>query len=114
VLRYPMLFNGINHRDWVPHIRQHMHRLRLWDFLTVELPYPPSPSAPAQSVVSEKTTAAEKDKLLADYEDRLSSYESQFHAYRSWLDEDTCAGSVLTTSMEDRFATGIVDFEQTH
>jgi hypothetical protein len=92
----------------------HMRGLRLLDFLTDELPCPPSPSAPAQSVISEKTTAAEKEKLLAYYEDCLASYESQFHAYRTWLDEDVCAGSVLTASMEDRFAADIVDFERTH
>jgi hypothetical protein len=70
--------------------------------------------APAEPVISEKTTSAEKEKLLADYEDHLVSYKSQFHAYRTWLDEDACAGSVLTASMEDRFAADIVDFERTH
>jgi hypothetical protein len=65
-------------------------------------------------VITEKTTTAEKEKLLADYEDRRASYESQFHAYRTWLDEDARAGSILTTSMEDRFAVDIVEFEQTH
>jgi hypothetical protein len=68
----------------------------------------------AQPVISEKTTAAEKEQLLADYEDRLTSYESQFHAYRTWLDEDAHAGLVLTASMEDRFATDIMDFKRTH
>jgi hypothetical protein len=52
-----MLFNGINYRDWVPRMRG----LRLWDFLMGELPCPPSPSAPDQPVISEKTTAAEKE-----------------------------------------------------
>jgi hypothetical protein len=110
VLRCPVLFNGTNYRDWVPH----MCGLRLWDFLTGELPCPPSPSAPAQPMISEKTTAAEKEQLLADYEDRMASYESQFHAYRAWLDEDAHAGSVLTASMEDRFAADIMNFERTH
>jgi hypothetical protein len=114
VLRCLVLFNGTNYRDWVPHMRLHMRELHLWDFLTGELPYPSSPSAPAQPVISEKTIAAEKERLLADYEDRLASYESQFHAYRTWLDEDARAGSVLTTSMEDRFTTDIMDFEWTH
>jgi hypothetical protein len=59
----------------------HMRGLHLWDFLTGELPCPPSSSPPAQSVISEKTTAAEKERLLADYEDHLASYESQFHTY---------------------------------
>jgi hypothetical protein len=38
----------------------------------------------------------------------------QFHAYRTWLDEDARAGSVLEDSMEDRFAADIVGFERTH
>jgi hypothetical protein len=76
VLRCPVLFNGTNHRDWVPHMRLHMRRLSLWDFLKGELPCPPSPTALAQPVISEKTTAAEKEWLLTDYEDRLASYES--------------------------------------
>jgi hypothetical protein len=65
-------------------------------------------------MILEKTTAAEKERLLADYEDRLDSYESQFHAYRTWLDEDAHADSVLTASMENRFAADIMDFERTH
>jgi hypothetical protein len=79
-----------------------------------ELLCPLSPSAPAQPKISEKTTTAEKEQLLADYEDHLASYESQFHAYRTWLDEDARAGSVLTASMEGRFAADIMDFERTH
>jgi hypothetical protein len=68
----------------------------------------------AQPVISEKTTAAENERLIADYDDHLASYESQFHAYRTWLDEDVRASSVLIASMEDRFAANIIDFEQTH
>jgi hypothetical protein len=41
VLRCPVLFNGTNYRNWVPHMRN-----LLWDFLTGELPCPSSPSAP--------------------------------------------------------------------
>jgi hypothetical protein len=92
----------------------HMRSLRLWDFLTGELPCPPRPSAAVVPVILEKTIAAEKEKLLADYEDRLASYESQFHAYKTWLDEDARASLVLTASMEDRFAADIVEFERTH
>jgi hypothetical protein len=92
----------------------HIHGLHLWDFLTGELPCPSSPSAPAHPVISKKTTTTQKEQLLADYEDRLDSYESQFHAYKTWLDEDARAGSVLTASMEDHFAADILDFVQTH
>jgi hypothetical protein len=109
-----MLFNGTKYSDWVPRIRLHMRGLRLWDFLTGELPCPPSPSAPAQPVILEKTTAAEKERVIADYDDRLVSYESQFCAYRTWLDEDARTGSVRTASMDDCFAVDIVDFDRTH
>jgi hypothetical protein len=40
-----------------------------------ELPCLPPPSAPAQPLISGMTTAAKK-RLVADYDDRLSSYES--------------------------------------
>jgi hypothetical protein len=62
----------------------------------------------------EKTTTAEKEKLLSGYEVRLASYESQLHAYMTWLDEDACVGSVLTASMEDHFTADIMEFEWTH
>jgi hypothetical protein len=65
-------------------------------------------------MISKKTTAAEKERLLVGYEDRLASYESQFHAYMTWLDEDARVGSVLTACMEDHFVADIMDFEQTH
>jgi uncharacterized protein (DUF1015 family) len=65
-------------------------------------------------VISEKTLAAEKESLIADYDDCLAWYESQFRAYMTCLDEDAWAGSVLATSMEDHFAGDIVDFERTH
>jgi hypothetical protein len=65
-------------------------------------------------VIIEKTTFVKKEKLLADYEDRLAPYGSQFHTYRTWLHEDARAGSVLTASMDDHFAANIVEFERTH
>jgi hypothetical protein len=65
-------------------------------------------------VITEKTTAAEKEVLLADYDDRLASYESQFRPYRTCLDEDAQAGSVLVASMDDRFSAEIVEFERSH
>jgi hypothetical protein len=63
-------------------------------------------------VFSEKTT--EKEMLIADYNDRISSYEFQFRAYMTWLDEDAMASSVLVASMEDRFSANIVKLERSH
>jgi hypothetical protein len=98
----------------ISRMRMHICGLHLWDFLTGELPYQPSTSAPAQPVILEKATTAEKEQFLADYEDCLASYESRFHAYRTWLDDDARAGSVLIASMEDCFAADIMNFEHTH
>jgi hypothetical protein len=66
-----------------------------------KLPCPPRPSAPAEPVITEKTTSAGKEKLLSDYEDRMTSYKLQFHAYRAWLDEDAraCSGLIATPSI---------------
>jgi hypothetical protein len=109
-----VLFNDTNYHDCVPHMRLHMRGLLLWEFLMGELTCMPSPSAPAQPVVSEKTTAAEKERLLSDCDYRLASYESQFSAYKTWLDEDVQIGSVLAASMEDRFSADIMEFERAH
>jgi hypothetical protein len=74
-----VLFNFTNYHDFVPRMRLHMRGLRLWDFLMGELPCPPSLLMPAQLVISEKTTAAEKERPIADYDDRLASFISIFH-----------------------------------
>jgi ABC-type nitrate/sulfonate/bicarbonate transport system permease component len=66
-----VLFNGTNYRDWLPRMCLYMHGLYLWEFLTGELPYPPSTLAPPQPVISEKTTVAEKKRLIEDYDDHL-------------------------------------------
>jgi hypothetical protein len=38
-----------------------------------KLPCPPRHSAPAEPVITEKTTTTEREKLLAEYGDRLTS-----------------------------------------
>ncbi|WVZ64725.1 hypothetical protein U9M48_014202 [Paspalum notatum var. saurae] len=114
ILRCPLLFDGTNYRAWVPRMRWHMRGLRLWEFLTGELPCPPSPTAPVCPAVPNQATDDEKEKILADYDALVRSYESQFSVYRLWLDEDARAGSILTASMEDQFAAEIVDFDRSH
>jgi hypothetical protein len=95
-------------------MRLHMCGLQLWKFLTGKLPWPPCPSAPAQHVISEYTIYVVKDKLFTDFNDRLTSYESQFRGYKMWLDEDARASSVLVASMEDCCAVDIVGFDRAH
>jgi hypothetical protein len=79
-----------------------------------ELPYLLSPSTPTHLVISEKTIIAEKEMLLSYYDDHLTSYVYQFHAYMTCFDEDAWVGLVLVASMEDRFSTDIVEFEWAH
>jgi hypothetical protein len=52
--------------------------------------------------------------LIAYYEDRLALYESQYSAYKTWLDEDARAGSILVASMEGRFSADIVELKRSH
>jgi hypothetical protein len=110
VLRCPVLFDGINYRAGS---RACVCTCVVFDFGIFSRASFHAHLVPAEPVITEKSTTA-KEKLLADYEDHLASYESQFHAYRTWLDEDARVGSVLTASMEDRLATDIVWFERTH
>jgi hypothetical protein len=44
----------------------------------------------------------------------MISYESQFIAYKLWLDEDARADSILATSVEDQFAAQIVHLDRSH
>ena len=114
ILHCPLLFDGTNYRVWVPRMRWHMRGLRLWEFLTGELPCPPCPQAPASPVVPEKATDDEKQKILDDFAALEKSYEAQFSAYRLWLDEDARAGSIVVASMQDQFAEEVVDFQWSH
>ena len=107
-------FDGTNYRDWVPRMRLHMRGLRLWDFLTGRLRCPPYPIAPVQPMIIEKTTNDKKTVLFDDFAECQASYESQFSTYRTWLDEDARAASILAASMEDRITADIVEFEHAH
>ena len=56
----------------------------------------------------------DKPKLLTDFDDPMASYESQFSAYKLWLNEDAPVGSILAASVEDRFDAEIVHFDWSH
>ncbi|WP_284123659.1 hypothetical protein, partial [Klebsiella pneumoniae] len=76
-------------------MRWHMRGLRLWEFLTGDLPCPPAPVAPVPLAIPDQATDEDKKKLQDDFAALEKSYEAQFSAYRLWLDEDARAGSIL-------------------
>ncbi|WVZ56049.1 hypothetical protein U9M48_006635 [Paspalum notatum var. saurae] len=91
-----------------------MRGLRLWEFLTGDLPCPPALVAPVPLAIPDQATDEDKKKLQDDFAALEKSYEAQFSAYRLWLDEDARAGSILAASMEHQFAAEIVDFDRSH
>ena len=106
--RCPVIFDGTNYHDWVPHMRWHMRGLRLWEFLSGELPCPALPDRPVQPVIPPENSEEEQKKLREAYDDDMASYMSHFRAYRTWLDEDARAGAVLVASMEKHLAGEVI------
>ncbi|XP_062191268.1 uncharacterized protein LOC133895084 [Phragmites australis] len=91
-----------------------MKGLRLWYFLTGDLPCSPKPVCPIQPVIPENASEDDKAQLLASYDDNLLAYDTDFVAYRTWLDEDARAASILVASMEECLAADIVYFDFSH
>ena len=106
--RCPVIFDDTNYHDWVPHMRWHMRGLRLWEFLSGELPCPALPDRPVQPVIPPENSEEEQKKLREAYDDDMASYMSHFRAYRTWLDEDARAGAVLVASMEKHLAGEVI------
>ena len=113
-MRCPVLFNGTNYHDWVPRLHWHMRGLRLWEFITGNIPCPSPPVVPIRPTIPDKATDDVKTKMLDDYDASMESYASQFATYRTWLDEDARAGAVLAASMEEHISVDIVGFEHAH
>ena len=60
----------------------HMCGQRLWEFLTGELPCPPRPAPPAESVFP-KTTSEDVRKEASDaFENAMETFETQYAAYK--------------------------------
>ncbi|CAD6269897.1 unnamed protein product [Miscanthus lutarioriparius] len=89
-------------------MRWHMRGLRLWEFLSGELPCPALPDRPVQPVIPPENSEEEQKKLREAYDDDMASYMSHFRAYRTWLDEDARAGAVLVASMEKHLAGEVI------
>jgi hypothetical protein len=81
--RCPVIFDGTNYHEWVPHMRWHMRGLQLWEFLSGELPCPVLPDRPVQPVIPPGTSEDEQKKLCETYDDDMASYMSHFRAYRT-------------------------------
>jgi uncharacterized protein (DUF1015 family) len=90
----------------------HIRGLRLWKFVTGDIPYPPPPVAPVRPTIPDK--AADDVKTMSMMLVCMKSYAYQFAAYRTWLDEDAHAGVVLIASMEERLSADIVNFDHAY
>ena len=91
-----------------------MRGLRLWEFITGDIPCPSPPVVPVKPTIPDKTTDDVKTKMLDDYDASMESYVSRIATYRAWLDEDARAGAVLAASMEEQISADIVGFEHAH
>jgi hypothetical protein len=85
-----------------------MRGLRLWEFLSGELPCPALPNRPVQLVIPPETSEDEQKKLREAYDDDMASYMSHFRTYRTWLDEDARARAVLVASMVAHLAREVI------
>lgn len=65
-------------------------------------------------MISDKVPSKTKEQLLAYYDEQLASYEAQFSAYRTWLDDDARVGSILTVSMDDHFGAEVIESDSSH
>jgi hypothetical protein len=89
--------------------------LRLWEFLTGELPCPAAPPAPpVRPVIPATATEDNKKKLLDDFEMRWHHITlSLLHTGLGWMHEDARGSAVLAASMESLSAE-IVAFDFAH
>jgi hypothetical protein len=85
-----------------------MRDLRLWEFLSGELPCPALPDRPVQLVIPPEKSEEEQKKLHKAYDDDMASYMSHFWDYRTWLDEDARARAVLVANMEKHLAGEVI------
>ena len=53
-----------------------MRGIRLWEFITGDIPCPPPPVVLVKSTIPDKATDAEKTKILDDYDASMESYAS--------------------------------------
>lgn len=52
-------------------------------------------------MIPEKTTNKKREELLTDYDNHMSSYDSQFSVSRTWFDENAQVDAIFASSMED-------------
>ena len=95
-----MIFDGLNYRDWFQHMRLHMRGQRLWDFLTSELPCPPRPVPPIEPVLPKDASEDTRKEASDAFEDAMETFQTQYAAYKIWIDEDKRASTILVASME--------------
>jgi hypothetical protein len=117
--RCSVIFDGVNYPDFAAVMLVHMRGLCLWGVLSGEVscplyptapvaPIPPTPVVLGDGASQEAKDAAKSadDSAVASYElqlkqysDDLETYRRDLAAYTQWMDEDTRAAAVLTSSV---------------
>ena len=76
----------------------HICGQRLWDFLTSELPCPSRPVPSLELVLSNDVSEDTRKEAYDVFENAIETFQTQYAAYKTWIDEDTSA--ILVASME--------------
>ena len=113
VPRCPVIFDGLNYRDWFQHMRIHMRGQRLWDFLTGDLPCLSRPT-PVAPVLSRDASEDARTEASEAFEDAMETFQTQYAAYKTWIDEDARASAILVASMEVHLTGDIVGLASAH
>nr|ADB85365.1 putative retrotransposon protein [Phyllostachys edulis] len=106
--RCPVIFDGLNYRNWFQHMRLHMHGQCLWDFLACELPYLPRSVLSVELVLPKDASEDTCKEASYVFEDAIETFQTQYATYKTWIDEDASVSAILVASMEVHLTRDVV------
>ncbi|EAZ12182.1 hypothetical protein OsJ_02065 [Oryza sativa Japonica Group] len=96
----PVIFNGLNFREYALHMQIHMCSQRLWGYLIGDRPCQPCPTLPAELAIPADADENTKRGLLDDLAAAMEAYQTDLSLYETWLEEEAYAKAILVGSME--------------
>nr|BAD21642.1 hypothetical protein [Oryza sativa Japonica Group] len=100
LLKPPVIFNGLNFREYALHMQIHMCSQWLWGYLIGDRPCPPCPTLPAEPAISADADENTKRGLLDDLAAAMEAYQTDLSLYETWLEQEAYAKAILVGSME--------------